>query len=283
MKEVTVWKCSCGRTGTKRQVEACEKRHAKHKAENADRVKFFSKIKRFKNDLRKTATSITEIEDRVIAFSKKISPNYYIESLDINIGFIPSCSNSHGCPLNGVQNWGGDPNKPTGYPGYYGKVRFNTNTTNWGISKEGEYLRSYSGSSLLNLFMECYTGSGGSNGNGYGYSLTIWAEDWAELSKGYLEAKTQSESIKAKVDMLSIAASQETESDEIVKSISNNIADKYSEIKAIEEQIMFLNAAKSSHINNVIRPKYKEQYDEFIKDIDVDAIHSFGYTVSSFK
>ena len=65
-----------------------------------------------------------------------------------------SVSNSHNCPINGDTNWDRDPDKPLGYPGYYGRVwiRYANKIASFG-SKPFESTLTYPG-----------TGGGGSYG-----------------------------------------------------------------------------------------------------------------------
>ena len=82
-------------------------------------------------------------------------------------------SNTHSCPLNGVINWGSDADKPTGYPGWGGRIEYQLSHDLPGF-----------GSALMDG-TRIHTGTGGSiNGTNYGFSVEFFADDWPGLKKG---------------------------------------------------------------------------------------------------
>lgn len=76
--------------------------------------------------------------------------------------FSPKVSNTHSCPQSGVTNWGGDPSKPRGYPGWQGTIHIS------GWQKFNGFVSDY-----LEL-MHIHTGTGGSGE----YSVRLYASDW---------------------------------------------------------------------------------------------------------
>lgn len=50
------------------------------------------------------------------------NPNIKLHGLAWDIYYNNRVSNSHSCPLNGVTNWRSESDKPTGYPGFQGRV-----------------------------------------------------------------------------------------------------------------------------------------------------------------
>jgi len=77
-------------------------------------------------------------------------------------------SNSHSCPVGGVINWGSDPSKPTGYPGWRGHLSFIlTGTSGFGP----DYFRG----TPIN------TGGGGGDSGQYSYEVILFAADFPKL------------------------------------------------------------------------------------------------------
>lgn len=101
----------------------------------------------------------------------------------INVSFNLKVSNSHSCPLSGVENWEGDKSKPTGYPGWHGRVRIV-------IEVPEKSCLSVSGSDLFSGRNCCiHTGTGGGGGqyknmkntSQYQYDVRIYGDDWPKM------------------------------------------------------------------------------------------------------
>lgn len=110
------------------------------------------------------------------------------------LSYSDKVSNTHSCPLNGVLNWNVEPDKPTGYKGWSGRLWL-------------RLLEDYDGfgSELFNgTLVHTGTGGGGTYGgpwhalgnaifdNGdktikkpvcYGWDCRIYLDDWPELEK----------------------------------------------------------------------------------------------------
>lgn len=105
----------------------------------------------------------------------------------LKLNWQDSVSNSHDCPRGGVENFCRKDDKPTGYPGWRGRIEFT-------IPQFGQ---SYFGSELFEG-TGIHTGTGGGNGRRYGYDVRFFASDWPQLEKmamdkrnEYLQAKTE--------------------------------------------------------------------------------------------
>jgi hypothetical protein len=87
-------------------------------------------------------------------------------------------SNSHGCPIGGVTNWGGDkPGAPRGYPGWHAQLEIKfTPPANKNQNRTTLLSNYFSGSSI-----HCGSGSGGTNC--VTQEVTFWASDWPTMSK----------------------------------------------------------------------------------------------------
>lgn len=73
-------------------------------------------------------------------------------------------SNTHSCPRDGVTNWGSDPAKPRGYPGWSGRLIF-----------EAHNHDSFFNDPFREL--DIHKGSGG-GGNPYRYDVKLFESDW---------------------------------------------------------------------------------------------------------
>jgi hypothetical protein len=116
-----------------------------------------------------------------------------------DVRWNPNVSNSHSCPHNGVQNWGGREQidgqpAPTGYPGWSGRV-------DWIVAWPKEWDGVYLGGDLfrgLHGFrsgrQRAHTGSGGGGGARYsekhgcyvqsfGYDFKLFAADWPGMAR----------------------------------------------------------------------------------------------------
>lgn len=105
-----------------------------------------------------------------------------VEFTKFNLRWSDHVSNSHCAPFNGVTNWGRERGKPTGYPGWNGRVE-------WRIKWPKEFDGHYPGSDLFSgSHVGIHTGTGGGGGmkdghQSFGYDVTIFAEDWPGLAR----------------------------------------------------------------------------------------------------
>lgn len=51
----------------------------------------------------------------------------YVRNVEFSLKYDDCVSNTHSYPRDGVQNWHRDPKLPAGYPGWRGRMRFETN------------------------------------------------------------------------------------------------------------------------------------------------------------
>ena len=99
---------------------------------------------------------------------------FWIKITYLDVYWNDNVSNSHSHPRNGVSNWGGDYGKPTGYPGWGGRIEFQ-------LSHDLGF-----GSDVFrNVGVHTGTGGGISN-NRYGYDVKFFASDWPGLEKNQL-------------------------------------------------------------------------------------------------
>lgn len=113
--------------------------------------------------------------DNVFDDKKKNYNTFSIKITYLDLRWSNSVSNSHCCPHNGVTNWGrrdvfrdGTP-KPSGYPGWQGRIEYKTN-------RDVGF-----GSDVLGNF-RIHTGTGGGMGHGrYGFEVKFFDADWPGL------------------------------------------------------------------------------------------------------
>jgi hypothetical protein len=112
-----------------------------------------------------------------------------------NMFYREHCSNSHNAPRDGVTNWSGDQDKPTGYPGFYGRVRYKLRNEPRFNDKR---LKLGSGN-VINIrvndalkYIGVRTGGGG-GGSEYSYEVTLFLSDFRAMKKAYFKAKLADE------------------------------------------------------------------------------------------
>lgn len=94
-------------------------------------------------------------------------------------------SNSHSCPVGGVQNWGREPGKPTGYPGWSGRIEIKVRPPKKKYRGK-EYLTDGFGSSYFaNTIINTGSGGGGTGKEfaSYSYEVKLWATDFPVMFK----------------------------------------------------------------------------------------------------
>jgi hypothetical protein len=99
--------------------------------------------------------------------------DFWIRITYLNIQHSDSVSNSHNCPRGGVTNWSRrDPSKPTGYPGWHGRIEYQMSHSLPGFSSD------------LMRSTGVNPGSGGGiNQHRYGYSVELFDADWPEITE----------------------------------------------------------------------------------------------------
>lgn len=126
-----------------------------------------------------------------------------LEFTEFSVRWSPEVSNSHSCPHNGVQNWGGREEidghpAPRSYPGWRGRVE-------WLVAWPKEWDGWYLGSDLFKgQRSRVHTGTGGGGGMHYnekhgcnvqrfGYNFRMYAADWPGMAR--VEGMKQMEEI----------------------------------------------------------------------------------------
>lgn len=109
------------------------------------------------------------------SFNAEYVDNDRYTKLDMNVQFTPFCSNTHACPENGVSNWSSDPTLPRHYKGWIGRLT--------GSMVDNKINKSrYPLSAAFDL-VGIKTGGGGGSSTRFGYSVTLFLDDWPGLQK----------------------------------------------------------------------------------------------------
>lgn len=103
---------------------------------------------------------------------------YWLRITYLSLDWDPSVSNTHSCPHDGVTNWGGrgyyedGTPKPRGYPGWSGRIEWETSHD---IGFGSDPMRD----------LCIHTGTGGGAGkNRFGYGVSLFESDWPGLRAG---------------------------------------------------------------------------------------------------
>jgi uncharacterized C2H2 Zn-finger protein len=97
---------------------------------------------------------------------------FWVKITYLDVRWNDNVSNSHSCPRNGLTNWGREKDKPTGYPGWEGRIEFQV-SHNFVLSTSDMFKQ-----------IGVNTGGGGSgDGTRYGYEVKFFASDWLGLEK----------------------------------------------------------------------------------------------------
>jgi uncharacterized C2H2 Zn-finger protein len=100
---------------------------------------------------------------------KKYRDQFWIKITYLDLRWDANVSNSHSCPRGEVTNWGRREEKPSGYPGYTGRIEYETSHD---IGFGSEVVRG----------LGIHTGTGGGGGkNRYGFDVKFFDADWPGL------------------------------------------------------------------------------------------------------
>ena len=189
MPQVTVWKCCA--TGALFESKECYLKHLKDIAKRNLAAKQHSKHIQSAIDIVQSAKNVEQLE---IAASKAMV--IYYKSRHVSVGDITvtferlyfnwKCSNSHRCPKNGVTNWGGDqPNTPKGYPGLRGRIDIRYEESTYDNISKARMKRGHQVLDFSNLLeMLCInTGTGGGGAHHLGYDVTLFSDDFPNISE----------------------------------------------------------------------------------------------------
>jgi hypothetical protein len=180
MTTYPIYECDVCKKTYKKEVAA--RKHEElcktKKAEEDYRIANYDKIS---NEIRLSLDSWDNsvIAETIISWVLKY---YKIPiTIKLNVGYQDCVSNSHGCPLDGIENWHAKPELPKGYPGFRGRINFIfEKKEHYEIFYKGRifehhtYGQSTSNPKLVGFF----TGCGGGNGLILGYDFYFFLSDF---------------------------------------------------------------------------------------------------------
>jgi hypothetical protein len=163
VEEVKMFKCL--ETGklftTKSQAikSANKAKAARELAEEKAKLALATKEEKEKlrNYIRLNLQNISDLSDMLVQKAKEFY-DIDIENLSIRLYFSERVSNSYSCPINGVTNYcDKDRDKPTGYPGWAGRIRASVKIPKSLLSNIDPFLDS-ANDILFNNYNSCFTG-----------------------------------------------------------------------------------------------------------------------------
>lgn len=209
------------------------------------------------NQPRLTATSIEDFRIKVIELvnyffkdKKEKLIGLYFESFN----FFKSISNSHSCPINGVQNWcGRNTELPTGYIGFEGSIILDIKNNN----EINEFIRNINGVNV---------GSGGSyHNNTLRYNLKLFLDDFPLIKESYNDFIKLNEMYHLNESKKESELSKRLLSDDNYKINNILIVEKYKQINLLNDEINELKFNKNQieqNVNNNINNEIEFQFDE---------------------
>lgn len=110
--------------------------------------------------------------------NKELNTDHELVDIKItDVKWNKHVSNSHSCPRKrGVTNFGDHDGRPTGYPGWYARIRFTVKTSEYTYKRKKHFYQGF-GSDYFNGTI-INTGSGGGGDCQYQYGITLWAADF---------------------------------------------------------------------------------------------------------
>lgn len=257
MKPIKAYACTVCENihKTKTSAEECEVKCKAREEKNAKEKTRIENIDYWRNYPRLNATSMAEVVSMCIEASKQIEPSSELGDLSFTVRYIENASNSHSCPIGGVQAWGSQRSEPgaiLGYPSLSGRIKFI-------YKKEKHKLDIFDSHGILGI--STGSGSGGSSSSYSSYEVNIWLDDFP-LLKEKIEKEQQSfnehQRLVSKQHNIYVASYQ---ADDMYK--SNN-----EEINKLQDQMNILQAKMGAyrHSNSLLFDYYKVPCDKAIKE-----------------
>ncbi len=114
----------------------------------------------------------------------------------VNLGYREHCSNTHEAPRDGVQNWSKDEDKPTGYPGFRGRVEYTVTNRPKSLDERlergnGSHIVLDINSTLKYIGIKTSNGSTRTDTGKARYDVTLFLSDFRAMKKAYFHAKLE--------------------------------------------------------------------------------------------
>ena len=202
------------------------------------------------NYVRLNAENVQDIEQMCIDVSKKIFPESPLKSMKLSVKYVEHASNSHSCPLNGVENFRKEQSKPTGYPALAGRISFEVDYLTMSRSHHSPFNKT--GIHGIN------TGSGGLRGNTYSYDVTLWLDDFPKIKQNVEDAQRNQEDfcqffqqqLKLKVDAV--------DTDPFIKELNIDMKALQDQIRELQVKLTNASKLEQERIRVLTEPLQKE-------------------------
>jgi hypothetical protein len=251
MKKIQLYECdACGESGSKKEIEAHEKKCIQRKKLQQKEIEKHNKQLRERNNLRLQAESPEHFASLISGWIKKKKGTDILIEFE-NLHYRSLASNTHDCPVGGVTNWHKAKNHPLGYPGLVGRVTITkTNHKGKGI---GDIIDSFE-----REFPGFNTGTGGGGSWELSYCVTLFLSDFPKILKKYKEWEKLSNKYQAKENeknrrrlLKSEARSDAINSDELLKSLDEERSKINDLIIKRTDEITEKSDNKHSHLDTV--------------------------------
>lgn len=169
---------TCEGCNTEYLKETTAARHEKKCLEEQRKKKAQSQFLRDKRRLLNNAKTLDELFYGLMKLCEKTF-DIEFRVFEVNLNYRDEVSNSHGCPVGGVQNWSRkDPNKPLGYSGFKGRFRYATKADDRGEFDIRAVTKDFGdGDNKPHL----HNGTGGAGLNSGAYELYFFLSDFPNL------------------------------------------------------------------------------------------------------
>ena len=250
MKSVEAFECQYCKTlyRTLSEMNYCEGACLEAKQEEQAQEDLDAVLAGLQNYVRLNAESIQDVEQMCIDISKKLFPKSPLKSMKLSVKYVEHASNSHSCPLNGVENFRNEQGRPTGYPALAGRISFEYSKEPSGFASD---IFSWGGIIGVNA------GSGG-GGYAYSYDVTLWLDDFQKIQKKVDECLKNNEDFCKLFSEKSRIKAEEIESDQFVKEFDTDIQTLQDQIKELQVQFTNTSKLKQERIGVLTAPLQKE-------------------------
>lgn len=250
MKSVEAFECQYCKTLYRdiSEMNSCESACLEAKQEEQSQEELNAIRAELQNYVRLNAESIQDVEQMCIDISKKLFPKSPLKSMELNVRYKDHASNTHSCPLDGVENFRKEQGKPTGYPALTGRISFEYVKEPSSFASD---IFSWGGIIGVNI------GSGG-GGYAYSYDVTLWLDDFPKIKQKVEEDQRKQEDfyrfftqqVKLKADTV--------DADQFVKEFDIDIKTLQEQIQELRVKLTNIGKLKQERIEVLTAPLQKE-------------------------
>lgn len=253
---------------TQQKAVACEKKCFKQKQEDIAEQERQANLGSLVNYVRLNAESVEDVCRMSEEVSLKLFPKSSIKKMTLRVGYNPHASNTHSCPIGGVENWSKVYDKPTGYPALTGNITVVFNKEPKGFSDNTFNRRD-------GIAGIC-TGSGGYQGSaeGYtvGYGVTLWLDDFPKIKEKIEQQIKINDNFETLKHSLYGQYTEEVESDSDIAAIRVGVKELLDQIGKLQQEVRL----KDDKIAIIKKEKYTDSKQLLLDEEYVKTENSFG-------